>query len=317
MQDEDFWTEQTDLPQQTEDQAQAQSLDFDIACVRCGYNLRGALPTGTCPECGEPVDNTLRPDLLHMADTAWLGKLRKGSQWLVTAIIMNLALIPIAMVVGFASVASNPSAASAGSLPLGAMIFITVLGLVVTATYGVAAWNLSEPEPNKIETRISCLLMRWLILPSMVVGAFTEFLNYSDQDTLLYTAVGIDFVTSIAMLVGFLAGLWYLRTLAERIPEPSLAKQTLTVYWGYMISMSIGTLLGTAIMFFAVASANSANPNTMGAVGALGLVMCPVGLAILVFIIWAIVLMFRYRTRFAQAHKISKKQHRAALRNSY
>lgn len=34
-----------------------------ILCLNCGYDLRGLTPTGRCPECGTPVQVSLRPPL--------------------------------------------------------------------------------------------------------------------------------------------------------------------------------------------------------------------------------------------------------------
>ncbi|MCZ6543380.1 MAG: hypothetical protein O6768_06910, partial [Planctomycetota bacterium] len=38
----------------------------DLPCVSCGYNLRAARVVGVCPECGQPVSDSLwalaRPD---------------------------------------------------------------------------------------------------------------------------------------------------------------------------------------------------------------------------------------------------------------
>ncbi len=314
MQDDPTWQDPQQAHELTDAGVTGQQIDFDLNCVRCGYNLRGISAIGRCPECGEPVETTLRPDLLHMADPDWLGKLRKGSNWLIAAIVMNLAMIPIGMVIGIATVAS--SIGQGGTLPMPALIFLSVLGLIITGVYAVAVWNLSEPETDVFEIRTSCKLMRWLIVPAMLIGIVTEFLNISGQTPLLYAAAGIDFLTSIMMLVGFLAGLWYLRHLADRIPEPSLAKQTMTVYWGYLVAMSIAILFGTGMTLFALASSNTANPASAAAFGAIGLIMCPVGLALLIFIIWWIVLMFRYRTRFTQAHEIAMGQQRTAYNST-
>ena len=40
------------------------SLLGDLPCVRCGYSLRGLSITGTCPECGTPIQTTI----LHSVD---------------------------------------------------------------------------------------------------------------------------------------------------------------------------------------------------------------------------------------------------------
>lgn len=36
-------------------------IDHDIVCSACGYNLRGLLPDGKCPECGTPIAESVTP----------------------------------------------------------------------------------------------------------------------------------------------------------------------------------------------------------------------------------------------------------------
>lgn len=36
-------------------------LVTDLACIRCGYNLRGLKATGVCAECGNPVSDSATP----------------------------------------------------------------------------------------------------------------------------------------------------------------------------------------------------------------------------------------------------------------
>ena len=43
-------------------------LDEDIACRKCGYNLRGLNKDGACPECGTAVGRSTQGDLLRFCD---------------------------------------------------------------------------------------------------------------------------------------------------------------------------------------------------------------------------------------------------------
>ncbi|MEO0474567.1 MAG: hypothetical protein AAF085_01170 [Planctomycetota bacterium] len=305
---------QQDIALATDNAEPEQAIDFDLHCVRCDYNLRGTLGSGRCPECGEPVASTLRPDLLHMSRPDWLDRLRKGMNWLVTAIVMNIAMIPIGMVIGFASVASNPMAPG-NALPMTAMIILGGLGFVVSITYGVGVWFVTTPESDVFDDKTSRSIARWLILPAMLISVVADLFTSGSNPSTLFVGSVIDFISSVMLLVGLQAGLWYLRLLANRIPEPSLAKQTMTVFWGLLVSMSLlilATMIIAAIAF-GMSSTSSLNPP----MAAFGLLMCPLGLALLVFFIWWIVLMFRYRTRFTQAYEIALSQQRGSLSPAY
>ena len=54
-------------------------IEVDTECIHCGYNLRGLTNEGRCPECGSPVDDSLRGNLLRHADPDWLDRLRFGA----------------------------------------------------------------------------------------------------------------------------------------------------------------------------------------------------------------------------------------------
>ncbi|MFI5381761.1 MAG: hypothetical protein ACHRHE_20890 [Tepidisphaerales bacterium] len=41
------------------------TIDYDLPCVHCEYNLRTLSYDGACPECGQPVASTLRRRILQ------------------------------------------------------------------------------------------------------------------------------------------------------------------------------------------------------------------------------------------------------------
>jgi len=69
------------------------SVQSDIPCLGCGYNLRGLPPQGLCPECGRPIELSLRGNLLRYAEPRRLGILIRGLRMVqgsVTAVILGL-----------------------------------------------------------------------------------------------------------------------------------------------------------------------------------------------------------------------------------
>lgn len=54
-------------------------IDRDLACLRCGYNLRTLRGDARCPECGLGVLATLRRNVtLSETDLRWLDTLKRG-----------------------------------------------------------------------------------------------------------------------------------------------------------------------------------------------------------------------------------------------
>jgi hypothetical protein len=55
------------------------TVDGDVHCRTCGYNLRTLRTDGKCPECGTDVAWTLRPEQLAFADARWVALVRFGA----------------------------------------------------------------------------------------------------------------------------------------------------------------------------------------------------------------------------------------------
>lgn len=55
-------------------------VEAGVACLRCGYDLRGLPPTGLCPECGaEVIWSIQRQSPLRLAPPAHLAALQRGA----------------------------------------------------------------------------------------------------------------------------------------------------------------------------------------------------------------------------------------------
>lgn len=68
-------------------------LAADVPCIRCKYNLRSLAPAGHCPECGAPIDASIRSGLLRYADPEWVARLASGATWLLASVVIPVAWI--------------------------------------------------------------------------------------------------------------------------------------------------------------------------------------------------------------------------------
>lgn len=50
---------------------QSKDIETDLSCSKCSYNLKGLQSGGNCPECGQPIEQTINFGL-DCADPAWL-----------------------------------------------------------------------------------------------------------------------------------------------------------------------------------------------------------------------------------------------------
>lgn len=122
-------------------------IEGDVACVRCGYNLKGLPRGGNCPECGAPVASSFgRGRFLFKnltdAPMSYLKILRLG--------FFLLAMCVVAL---FASIVL------AGWLKgLGASILVAGVGVVWWA--GVYLVTTSEHPPGDLQSRYDRL--KWL-----------------------------------------------------------------------------------------------------------------------------------------------------------
>jgi hypothetical protein len=69
--------------------ASVTTLESDVWCVQCGYDLRGLSSDGRCPECGCDVRKTLAaPAGLWQADHRWLRRVASAPLLLIAALML-------------------------------------------------------------------------------------------------------------------------------------------------------------------------------------------------------------------------------------
>ncbi|MBI4719376.1 MAG: hypothetical protein HY763_16395 [Planctomycetes bacterium] len=250
----------------------------DVACVHCGYNLRGLATEGLCPECGRAISLSLRGDLLRFSDPAWLERLRLGA-WLLS---LNIFLGFFMRVTGVPTVADSLRVASV--LSSHASPFVGLLAaLFVTA---------QEPRSSLQESGLS---LRKVVRISAVIGVVGPLLAYADALTNLtyglLAAVG-GWLGLVGLVSAYLQ-LMYFRRLAMRIPDERLELSTKRFLWAAPIVLC---LFAVPLLLLAIATPGGAPPP-----GGMAWPICIVSSAGFVICVWSLLLVARYFRAMAVA----------------
>ena len=121
------------------------TVESNVPCMGCGYNLRTLQTSSNCPECNTPVANSMRGDWLYYSPPVWLNMLYRGT----TIILVSYLLFIAGMIT------------TAFSQMLEALV---MLASSVCGFWG--AWLLTTPEPRETFAQQSVNLRK---------GAITEF----------------------------------------------------------------------------------------------------------------------------------------------
>ena len=288
-----------------------------IPCRSCGYLLQGLDPAGMCPECSSPIERSVYGDLLRFSDPVWVDRLAKGVLWIIIGMLSRVVMRMFAtvLIIFLLGVAG-------GGQPPWALMSVLGMGpsLIATGLFVLGVWWLTSPEPGQIESESTfCArrIARWCAMAQILAvtlewaggntGWQTPLMPLTPTLALL-AAAGI--LMHIAVLIGEFAGFSYLGKLASRITDHELASHTLIVKWGYVTGSAVG-LVTSAVAAAVTTMVAPPPPGAAPGAGpvfspALPVVMiggCAASLLILVFGIWAMILLFRYRSAFRRAAK--------------
>ena len=264
------------------------NIATDLACRRCAYNLRGLQEAGRCPECGTPIGLSTRGDLLRFADPDWLDKVALGLK-----IILWMILVSIL-------------AAIAGAV-LDKMVhplFSGVLGLAagVVAFYGV--WLMTEPDPSGIGEDPN-ITARKVIRVTLVIGLVSQLAmmvakgcrgSWPDQLGGHHNR-GPDRpggpgrrVREVRVLRG---------ASGARVPDKKIVDRARFLKWAYPITCGVAVVGGGAIGALA-AAVSTRGGNAAPIVNAMVCVLGPAGIALIVFLVMTVFLLFRIRRVIAE-----------------
>jgi hypothetical protein len=230
----------------------------DLACKHCGHNLRTLSADAVCPECGTPLDYTLRGYYLKHCPPAWLRRVARGPLMLMIA--TGLAVLGTVGAAVWGIVTAFSGGFSQG-VPVGfdirRMTALAVLAYVppdVLTVIGILFLTTADPggQPARDSaTRVWLRRSLWPFVASVVLGGILAFAPEAIMPTEMHSSlvaaqapVGMAIYVLLAVLV-----FRYFGQLMLRIPRPGLAKLAQAVFWGFLacgVLMTVGQVLGTA-----------------------------------------------------------------------
>ena len=204
--------------------AVASGVACDIACVKCGYNLRGLNQERRCPECGMPVARSLHADRLATADPSWLERICRGQACITVGVALMLAVYSSVFVVALTGRLPRFVAKALDVGLLMVPLILVLIGVVKVTALDPRLSLARQPLGLRRLSRgaaIAALLCTLLgaavdLQPSGVPPAVGKASNWAYGIMLAFTVVSVT---------------RYLARLAERVPDPKLVQRTRsTVY---------------------------------------------------------------------------------------
>lgn len=264
----------------------------NLACVHCGYNLRGLQTDQQCPECGGSIVDSLRGHLLKFADPDWLNKLRFGAS-------LKLWNLAISFLIGFGTVLLP--AAGFGQPPVA---LVSLLGGVL-GLWASFAITTQEPRISLQEDTVTLRKMVRVCAAGGFAGGIVQLVNPPAGFSVV---VGIlAAVLALSGIVAMVGELVYFGRFALRIPDEKLARSTRKLLWAYSIVLFGGVVIGALAVFRGAlpipTGGTAAPPSGMGLFGGVPMMagMCFLAILGLVCFLWYVRLLTKYKDAFKQA----------------
>lgn len=194
-------------------------LAQDLTCIKCAYNLRGALRDGRCPECGLAVMRSASGHWLRFCEPTWLKRIWGGLNGLAVLIAAAGVLTLLAW-----------SGLLDLKTPLPEWLVIALPAVIISVGIGLGIWGVwraTAPDPSGLRERSRMRrATRWLFaatllyLPVVAPALSALFAGYDVDGLVLFGVVVLLLATVVALVL-------YGRSLALRVPHVPLARASL------------------------------------------------------------------------------------------
>ena len=229
----------------------------DLTCRQCGYNLYTLALIGVCPECGCPIEHSLRGFPLKYAAPEWVRRVARGTLLLIIAIAL-MALAGASMG-AWAAVRALSQGAGRGMAPsidmrgttlVSALVFAPLTALEIVALVYFTTRNPADTLPGADSAaRLWLRRSLWLYAGQVLLGWLSLIVPETAMSVgtrSALTALTIPLGTAVFTLVAAL-GLRYVGQLVARVPRPGLVRFATACYWGVLICGILTTLGYTAM----------------------------------------------------------------------
>ncbi|MCC6968647.1 MAG: hypothetical protein IT434_00340 [Phycisphaerales bacterium] len=222
----------------------ARFLDRDVSCVRCSYNLRGLPASGNCPECGEPIANSIKGFMLQDASAEYRGKLTLGLSLVLNGILLLVVVMIGSVFLGFvAGSAAWPKLIASG------------VGFLVGCMMLLGYWNYTEPDPGYVIfeqpssarniVRIAVAVGAAVSLAQFVLGFFVADLAGGSVVSAVEIVVLwlIPVASFVIWVVQFLGVMNYTAWVGGRVPDDFIVRRARTYRWLLPVIYVVGAIV--------------------------------------------------------------------------
>ncbi len=226
-----------------------------VLCATCGYELSLLPREGVCPECGSPILRSLGGNELRHASPDYLDKLRIGSICIVSVFIIQVLFV---LVAGVGTLVSSLHVLSETMMDVLSLIASIVLSAV--SMYGWWLMTEKDPgaqDPSHVQTartfvRVSVIAQAVMLTLTTLIdlvmftpGNSGSVSSSGDIDSLMPILYSLSF---IVMVVGYFAGLIYIRYIASRVPSESMMERARFVTWAPVVLVVALILIAVPIL---------------------------------------------------------------------
>ncbi|USO00209.1 MAG: hypothetical protein H6810_05985 [Phycisphaeraceae bacterium] len=244
----------------------AEPIKANVQCVGCGYNLLGLSADGVCPECGTPLEESLRGYLLVHRSGGHVARLKRGVSFIVAGLLFWVAVQIIGIVVALITVIvvvrspnTQPPALLESLVTTGSVIDLAVSAVILFGWWLFTARDPADPVRDRdanvrrgvrsaVIAQIALQLISLVLVPITMSGGTIPMPGSNPQASPLFVITStINFLAGLgvmaAVVVQFVAGMLYVRRLALRLPDARVHRLARNRMISCPIWMTIGSFI--------------------------------------------------------------------------